>query len=772
MRLAHGSTILYVLPLAGLCLLGTGCSPSPSAYVERARKAAASEKYADAEIDYLKATQAKPDFGDAWYGLGQAQFKQGHLTDALKSLTRASDLLRSRDDIAVTLAETDMAIYLASPARTAELYQRVVATSANLLKRNPNSYDGIRLKGYVAMIDRHFPEAIELLRKADSLKPGQGDVTQAMMECLIQNGQGPEAEKLGTAFLARNKNFIAVYDTLYSYYMDSHRDGDAEQLLKNKIAANPGALAFRLQLARHYLDAQKEGEASAVLKQVLDDSKDFPEGRFTVGDFYRANNRLDDALHVFQTGAAQGGKQKAAYQLRSANVLVSMGKSEQALPILENVLKGDPANVEARSLRAAIHLGSGKPEDTQAAFTELSQLAKDQPKDASIHYNLGRAWMAKGNTEAALAEFQEGLKLNPQLVQAKVLAADVSLQRGDYAQASRYSNDLVSQTGGRPGARLLQAEALTGMGNFDQATREVNQLIREFPTALEPKLQSAALLLAQKKYGEAEQSYRALYEANRTDLRPLQGLIATMAAQQHYDAAVQLLNQEKLRPGAPPAAQLDGLLAEAALRGHKPDVAVQQYSRLAAATPSSAFDHLRLGEAYFQKGDTQQAISEFETARNLDPKDVQTNAMLAQAFHRAGRDSDAERAYRDTLALQPDNALAKNNLANLLVEKGGNLDDALQLAQDASRLEPGSVPLSDTLAYIYIKKSLPDSAIQILSNATRKDPNQPVYHYHLAMAMLQKGDKSGARREGEAALAKGPSKADEGKIRALLAGLP
>ena len=50
-----------------------------------------------------------------------------------------------------------------------------------------------------------------------------------------------------------------------------------------------------------------------------------------------------------------------------------------------------------------------------------------------------------------------------------------------------------------------------------------------------------------------------------------------MVAQQHYDAAIELLNQEKLRPGAP-IGQLDALLADAALRGRKLDVAVQQYS--------------------------------------------------------------------------------------------------------------------------------------------------------------------------------------------------
>lgn len=730
----------------------------------------ASAKYAEAEIDYLKATQAKSNSGDAWYGLGLAQFRQGHLVDALQSLTRASNLLPSREDVSVSLAETSMAIYLASPTRSPDLYQQVATTAGDLLKRNPDSFDGFRLKGFVAMIDRHYSEALELLRKADSIKPGQGDVTQALMECLIRNGDGPEAEKLGTAFLARQKDFIPVYDALYGYYMTGRRDGDAEQVLKSKIAAHPEVLQFRLQLARHYLDDQKESEMSGVLKAVLDDSKNFPDGRMGVGEFYSANNRPDDALRIFQAGVAQGGKLKAAFQQRSATELASMGKSDQALPLLEDVLKSDPANFAARSLRATIQLDDGKPEDLQAAFTELSRLAVEQPKDATILYQLGRAYLRKGNTDAALAEFQDAMRQNPQLLQARVLAADVSMRRGDYAQANRYSDDIVAQTQGSPAARLLRAEALTGMGNFDQATREVNQLSQEFPNSPEPKLQLAALRLAQKRYAEAEEMYRALYEANRKDLRPLRGLVDTMVAQQRYEPAIQLLNQEKARPGAP-TAQLDALLADAALRGRKLDVAVEQYSRLASAAPGSAFDHLRLGDAYLQEGNAQQAVSEFETAKRLNPKDPQTNVMLAQGLRKAGRNADAERAYREALVLQPDNALLKNNLAYLLTEKGGNLDEALRLAQEASRQQPGNSSLADTLAYIYIKKDLPDSAIQILSNTTRKNPNEPVYHYHLAMALLRKGDKLSARRECESALASNPGKADEDRIRALLSGL-
>ncbi|HTA42746.1 MAG TPA: tetratricopeptide repeat protein [Bryobacteraceae bacterium] len=743
-----------------------GCASNPSSYAAKGKKALDAGRYPEAEIEYKKATQAKPAFGEAWYGQGLAEFRQARLPDAYTSLLRATELLPSREDVAVSLADVCVAIYLSEGKQPAQLYQRAAATSAELLKRDPKSFDGNRLKGYIEMIDRHYPEAIDLLRKADGVKPRQGEVVQALMESLIGNSQGPEAEKLANDFLSRNKDFAPVYDTLYAYLMSTHREGDAENLLKSKAAANQTVLQYRLQLARHYLNAGKLAEMHDTLQKIVDDPKTFPDGRMTAGNFCAVNNRLAEALAFFQAGVAQDKAKKVAYQERSAEILVSMGERSQAKVVIEDILKSDSGNVDARALRARMNLDSNQPEAIDAALTELQKLTKERPTDAALHFNLGRAQLAKGNTDIALAEFQEAIRQNPRFLPAKVLAANISMEREDYTTARRYGEDIARLTGGSPGARLLQAAALTGMGNFDEAARQINELNREFPGAPEPKLQMAALDLAEKKYPAAESLYRGLYDANPKDLRSLQGLIDTYEAEGRHDTAIQFLTQQKQKSPSP---QIEAMLADTALRGNKLDLAVQEYTQLSNANPKSSFEHLRLGDAYFRKGDLQQAITEFQTAKGLAPKDALASAMLALALHNAGKSEDALKAYRETLALQSGNPLVSNNLAYLMAENGGNLDDALRLAQEALRQQPSNVAIADTVGVIYLKKNLPDSAIQVLSNATQKAPGQAIYRYHLAMALLQKGDKAGARRECESALANRPNKDDETKIRDLLA---
>ncbi len=64
--------------------------------------------------------------------------------------------------------------------------------------------------------------------------------------------------------------------------------------------------------------------------------------------------------------------------------------------------------------------------------------------------------------------------------------------------------------------------------------------------------------------------------------------------------------------------------------------------------------------------------------------------------------------------------MALNNLAFLMAETGGDLDDALTKAQRAKQLLPSLYEISDTLGWIYLKKNLADKAIDIFKDLVAK----------------------------------------------------
>jgi len=119
--------------------------------------------------------------------------------------------------------------------------------------------------------------------------------------------------------------------------------------------------------------------------------------------------------------------------------------------------------------------------------------------------------------------------------------------------------------------------------------------------------------------------------------------------------------------------------------------------------------------------------------------------------------AEAERCYRRALELSPDSPIAANNLAWLIAENQGNLDEALQLAAASVNRNPDVAGFYDTLGYVYLKKGLYLPAVEQLRKAVAMDEKAGSkaasgYRVRLAMALASAGDKSGARREAEASL--------------------
>lgn len=178
---------------------------------------------------------------------------------------------------------------------------------------------------------------------------------------------------------------------------------------------------------------------------------------------------------------------------------------------------------------------------------------------------------------------------------------------------------------------------------------------------------------------------------------------------------------------------------------------------------------LRLGEAYRRMGNREAAVTYLRRSKELLPDNVVVANTLALVLDSMGKVEEATREYRAVVARDPKNGVAMNNLAYLLAENGGSLDEALTLAQDAQQLLPNLAEVRDTVGWIYLKKGLTDDAIAVFDEIVRKLPDRSTFHFHLGMALAQKGDRFGAATQLNEALRCHPSEEEAGEIRELLA---
>src|SRR5690348_11768924 len=98
-------TIFSTLSMVLSAWVMVSCRQSPQQYVEKGNTFFNTGKYQDAIINYKKAIQKDPKFGEGYYRLGLAELKTDQIREAYASLSNASTLLPDRTDVKVTFGD-------------------------------------------------------------------------------------------------------------------------------------------------------------------------------------------------------------------------------------------------------------------------------------------------------------------------------------------------------------------------------------------------------------------------------------------------------------------------------------------------------------------------------------------------------------------------------------------------------------------------------------------------------------------------------------------
>jgi tetratricopeptide (TPR) repeat protein len=295
-------------------------------------------------------------------------------------------------------------------------------------------------------------------------------------------------------------------------------------------------------------------------------------------------------------------------------------------------------------------------------------------------------------------------------------------------------------------------------------------LMKANPDSAAILFQVGSAYLERKEFGAAEEAFGRMHQVAPADPRGLIGMKEVYLAENKPDKAIQALQAElRQHPG-----RMDYrmVLANTAERLGNQDLAISEYRKVAASVDQRSIGgatvNLHLGEIYRLKGDLDKAILTLDKARTAQPEDPRILGALAQALDSAGRKKEARQDYEHCLRLDPRNGMALNNLAFLLVENDGDLDQALTYAQRARQLLPHFPDVSDTLGQVYLKKQLTDSAVDTFKQIVAEQPARATYRYHLGQAYAQKGEKQKAIQELQTALKSNPQKDEATQIRQLL----
>jgi tetratricopeptide (TPR) repeat protein len=736
---AHSLFFAISIPLL---LVLAGCR-SANSYLEKGNAAYARGQFADASLNYRKAIQKNADFGEAYYRAGLSEMKQNKAAEALQDLEQAIRLMPDNRDAEKDLTNLLLGAYIGDPQRPKFLYDLLVKFSREWLAKDPNSMPGLRIRGYLDMLDQRPEEAVGKFQRAHQLYPRDEKIVDGLMDAQFRANQPAEAEQVGLAFLATDPTSADVYDALFRMYVAAHRLPDAERILSRKVNANPKENSCILQLAGFYAGTHRKQELDQTLEKFLSNPGNDPRIHLEAGDFYAAIGDLPKALQQYRSGSDANHTDKLVYQNRIARILLLQKNRQEGLKVLDQTIAEYPDDPEARALRAALLVGepgAGKPGQ---GIQELRTLLEKTPNDLFLKFLLARGLAESQNLAEARTRLHEIVKQRPQFLDAHILLADIAFKQGDMLETVQQAESALEVDPENLRARMLRGRALLQQGNLEQAGSVFGSISRQVPESVDVQLQLAYVSLNKRNYAEAEAAFDKILEKHPAEWRALAGLVDTDLAQNRHEKAFSRLEAELARSHGAPGVRY--LLATTALQNGRYDVAIENFRALSNQMPNSIDAQMKLADVFRLKGDVHNAIVTLQKAAVLQPKDPRPASLLPFLLEMENRAQDAKQVVRRALAQRPDDANAMNNLAYLLAQTGDSLDEALKLAHKAVSKAPNNPAYLDTLGYVYLKRDQNDDALEIFNNLIRKYPDDPACAYHTGMAWYQKGDRARAK---------------------------
>ena len=773
-----------------LLLAATSCSRDPNVikarYLENGNKYFERGKYKEASIMYRTALQKDAKFGEAHYRLALTELKLDQPVAAVGELRRAVELLKldqpERMDARVRLADLYLDYLERSQRRETDVIDEVQRTYSDLIKDDPKSVDGHRLKGRLffvmaddaankreeAKMNEALQNAIAEFKLANSLKPDQTNVVVYLARTLTANKQLGEAERLYRGLVEKEKDNVKTYLELYRMYMFQNQPDQAEAILKKAIENNPKRYDLLINLAAHYYGRKRRDDVVRVLETMKSHAKDYPQAFEQAGDFYFRLGDGAEAMRQYEDGIKANPDRKAFYQKLTIQVLMAQGKREEAKKVNDQILAADPKDVDALGLQAGLLLDKG---DLQNAVTQLQMVVTRSPGNFVAHFNLGRGLAEKGEIEPARAQFNEALRLRPDYTPARLALAQLQLSKGEFEPAIKTADDILSYERNNTKAHLIRAAAFLRSNQTPKAREELKHILDANPNSEEAMMQMGVVLVAEQKLKEAEDVFRKCYDLNPANASGLLGMTEVMMAEKQPDRAAQALRAEIQK--YPTRQEFHLALGNLYVRSAKLDMAISEYTGLLdkadRKSPTAADLYVRLGETQMLAQNVPGAIDSLKKAHDIMPNNSLILNTLASMLTTAGQRNEAKAAYESALRIDSENPVALNNLAYIIAESpGGDLNQALTFAQRANQKLPQAYEIADTLGWIYLKKNLPDNALELFKNNVSKAPKNPTYRYHLGMALYQKGDKAHAKQELQTALTNGPSKEEAASIKELI----
>ncbi|HEY8548581.1 MAG TPA: tetratricopeptide repeat protein [Vicinamibacterales bacterium] len=565
--------------------------------------------------------------------------------------------------------------------------------------------------------------AVEALRAAMAKGPARADAHDILG--LLLGRQGADGAEVAAEFrkaIELQPDFAAAHNHLGLVLIQSGKDEEGIAALREAVRLAPDYADARTNLGAALTPTDAEA-AVRELERAVELAPGSVKAHFNLAAAYGASPRHGRAkeIETFRKVIELApGFARARVSLGKA--LLQDGKVPEAIAELEEATRLEPGSGEAHYQLGLALARAGRKDEAAAALKKGRELVAAADRDRNIALDLaeGRAAMARGDVQQAVARFSRAVRLRPDSAEAqRELGAALEKQGDQNGASAAYRKALdanPADTTAREGLDRLARLSNAAAGVDDPARmREIEDLIRERKFA-EAEPLAAAYVAARPRSSWGWYALGYVHFAQQEIGDSIKALAKSLELDLTNAEAHKILGRNLMIIGRFDAAQLE---FELGLR-YKPD---------------SAELHYNLGKLFSIQDNWPEARKAFEAALRIDPDYVEAIDGLGFALEALGNDEEAVATYRRAAAL---NAERKGSFANPLVNlsayfnRTDNPEQAFEHARQAVELDPKSDRGWFQRARAEERLGRLEDAVGALNRAIALNPRASSYYYVLA----------------------------------------
>lgn len=739
-------------------LLAASCREDPEAaarrHYEKGLAYAEEGRKPEAIIELRNAVQKHPRYGEAYYALADLYATSGEPENAGKAFVRAAEFLPDRPDVQLRVGGLML--------NDGE-FEWARMRAEHVLQRDPDNVDALILQASAMAGLRQIDQAVADVEEALRNQPQDARLQTHLGNLQMVKGLSPEAEAALRRALALDPRAVAPHLSLGNFYWASGRQADAEREFLATLELEPDNAIANRALATLYMASNRGAEAERHLSTWA--RNDPVGGQLALADFYAGAQRHDEARKAYEAITAPEAAALAASRLAALDV--ATGAPDAAEQRLLAALKKQPRSDVLLLPLAQRLLETGR---VTEARERLDVLLAAHPNSAPGWMLIGRLAHAEGRAAQAEKAYRQAVRLNPRLLDAHLGLFALAETAGDAELAVQHAREALSAWPGHPLARLALSRAYTLRGNFADARLEATAALEGRPGWLPARLQLGTIALREGRTAEARRVFEAVKASAPDNIEAFAGLVRVALAEGRTEAAAALVSgRQKLNPDHPMVLTMAAAVAQA--RGDA-EGATRALERIVEVAPDNYAAYEMLGRLQATRGQHAEARATFEALAQRHPRPAGALTLVGTTYEAEGRLDEARRQYEKALEADPNAGGAANNLAWLLAQNDDTLADALGYATTAQRVLPRQPEVLDTLGWVHYRQGASRVAVSWFERAVQANPQEPLYRYHLALALHRDGRHREARAALESALSGGRAFAGEAEARRLLASLP